>query len=142
MSHGFGGIAILWKNIIDKHVLCLEDGNERIQCVEYTTSTSAKILFISVYLPSKGKQSSVHEFQLCIYILTEIILNFKTTHEIVIGGDLNEDLGSVNSSKRLLYLDKLIKEQELCFSLAGNTYTNPQGADRSEIDHFLSRTSK
>ena len=43
MPRGFGGVAILWKNIIDKQVLRLEDGNERIQCVEYTTSTSAKI---------------------------------------------------------------------------------------------------
>ena len=84
----------------------------------------------------------MQEFQDCIDILTEIILKFKTTHEIVIGGDLNEDLGSVNSSKRLLYLDELIKEQELCFSLASNTYTNSQGADCSEIEHFLSRTSK
>jgi hypothetical protein len=49
----------------------LEDGWEKIQCVEISGNKDTKLLLISIYLPAKGSNNHVTEFQECIDELYE-----------------------------------------------------------------------
>jgi hypothetical protein len=46
----------------------------------------------------------------------EICIKYKTTHDILIGGDLNEDLSKENGEKRSTYIKQFIKNliQSFC----------------------------
>ena len=140
LPRGFGGVAILWKKDLEPYLKPLDDGNERIQCVECKADGARNILFISVYLPVRGYSDSIDEFAECIDILQEICLKYQSTHEMVIGGDLNEDLTNIcdgERSKRGSRLLQLINDFSLTYSVAGKTYISPSGVECSELDYFL-----
>ena len=60
------------------------------------------------------------------------------TYEIIIGGDLNEDLSKLdNISKRKKCLLDFINECGFQYQLSGRTFINSKGQDWSEIDYFL-----
>ncbi|CAC5405238.1 unnamed protein product [Mytilus coruscus] len=74
----------------------------------------------------------------CIDQLNEIVQKYKGTHEIVIGGDFNEDIvKETNNSKRKIALLEFMKECKLTTNHKGPTFINTSGADISEIDYFL-----
>ena len=141
LPRGYGGTAIIWKKELDTYVKVLQEGNERIQCVELKTNSDRPILCISVYLPSKGKADSTEEFLDCIEILSEICTTFQSSHDIVIAGDLNEHLSKPHdsSTKRALALNNFIAEFDFQYSNDGKTYISPAGHDCTEIDYFLVR---
>jgi hypothetical protein len=58
-------------------------------------------------------------------------------YDILIGGDLNEDLNKENGEKRAIYIKQFINNCNLNICYAGSTYINPQGQDCSEIDYLL-----
>ena len=108
MPRGYGGVAVLWHSSIDHLIRPVDDGGERTQCAEVTVLGNEKLLVVSVYLPTKGGTDSVMDYQDCLDQLYEIFQKYQTTHHIVIGGDLNEDLSSVGKpSKRIEYLIKV-----------------------------------
>ena len=43
----------------------------------------------------------------------EICIKYKTTHDILIGGDLNEDLSKENGEKRSTYIKQFINDCNL-----------------------------
>ena len=71
MPRVYGGTGILWKKELDHLINVIDIGNERIQCVEFMGS-SRKLLLVSVYMPCKGPQNHVLEFQECVDMLYEI----------------------------------------------------------------------
>jgi hypothetical protein len=73
----------------------------------------------------------------CIDQLYEIFQKFKDTHDILIGGDLNEDLNKSSPDKRGKYLRTFITDSQLTASFSENTYINPKGKECTEIDYFL-----
>ena len=50
---GYGGAAILWKKEINPLIKLIQDGNERLQCVEFLDNYKP-LLIVSAYLPNKG----------------------------------------------------------------------------------------
>jgi len=136
VPRGYGGVAILWKKQIDHLVKPLSDGGERIQCVEFIDNYTRLLLIVSVYLPTKGCHD-IDEYKDSIDQLYEICIKYKTTHAILIGGDLNENLNKENGEKRSIYIKQFINDCNLNICYAGSTYINPQGQDCSEIDYFL-----
>ncbi|VDI13607.1 Hypothetical predicted protein [Mytilus galloprovincialis] len=119
LPRGHGGVAVIWKNEIDSQVRPLDDGKERIQCVEIS-GKDQKLLVVSVYLPSTGGRNSTDEFLDTIDQLNEIITKYQDTHEIIIGGDLNEDLGNdERQNKRKKYLQQLIEDYRLGYENTG-----------------------
>jgi hypothetical protein len=54
-------------------------------------------------------------------------------YDILIGGDLNEDLNKENGEKRSIYIKQFINNCNLNICYAGSTYINPQGQVCSEI---------
>ena len=51
-------------------------------------------------MPCNGEKDSFHSFVDCVEQLQELILRFQSTHEILIGGDFNENALVNNGSKR------------------------------------------
>ena len=45
----YGGVGILWHKDIDSSVNIIDDGGERIQCIEITQEHGKPIIIISVY---------------------------------------------------------------------------------------------
>ncbi|CAC5411213.1 unnamed protein product [Mytilus coruscus] len=118
MPRGYGGVAVLWQKSIERFINPLPDGSSRLQCIELVIDKPQ--IIISVYLPTKSSNDSYDIFLDCLDQLYEIIQKYGGTHEIIIEGDLNEDLyNPSNNSRRKQKLNELMVE-----------YT-------SEIDYFL-----
>ena len=123
------------KSKIIKHI---PDGNERIQCVEFIDNFNKPLLIISAYLPTNYE---VDVFKDCIDQLYEIFQKFKDTHDILIGGDLNEDLNKSSPDKRGKYIRTFITDCQLTASFSGNTYINPKGEECTEIQDLCGPTT-
>ncbi|VDI31296.1 Hypothetical predicted protein [Mytilus galloprovincialis] len=135
MPRGHGSVAIMWKKQLDSYITQLPDGNDCIQCIEF--SGAEPLLIISVYLPCKGSSDSNEEFQECIDLLHEIYSKFKDTHNILLGGDLNENASQFSNSKRSKHLQEFMKEHNLLTKDLGPTFIHPNGCDSTCIDFFL-----
>ena len=94
------------------------------------------LLIVSGYLPTKGCHH-IDDYKDSIVQLYEICIKYNTTHNILTGGDIHEDLSKENGETRSTYIKQFINECNLNISYAESTYINPQGQDCSEIDYFL-----
>ncbi|CAC5412693.1 unnamed protein product [Mytilus coruscus] len=138
MPRGYGGVAIIWQKSIDHLIKPLSEGSVKMQCVELLSNSAHNLLLVSVYLPSKGSRDHVDEFLECIDQLYELYQIYYGTHDIIIAGDLNEDLNdTATSSKRNRYLRNFISECNLSFNNAGKTFIKASGVECSELDYFL-----
>ncbi|CAC5360985.1 unnamed protein product [Mytilus coruscus] len=121
----------------------LDDGRKRIQCVEVLGKDNNNLLLISVYLPSTGSHNHYEEFLDTIDQLNEIVLKYQDTHYMIIGGDLNEDLGNIDRiNKRKDYLEKFVKEAGLKYENEGKTFVKVNGEECSELDYFLHKLGR
>ncbi|CAG2222940.1 unnamed protein product [Mytilus edulis] len=136
VPRGYGGVAVIWKKEIDHLVKATDDGGERIQCVEFLDNMSKPLLIVSIYMPTQGCHD-LDEFKECIDQLFEIMQKYTRSHDILIGGDLNEDLTKNNKNQRTEYLLQFIKDFNLQVCFNGSTYINPKGQECSEIDYFM-----
>ena len=80
-----------------------KDGNERIQCIEFKDNNQRSLLIVSVYLPTKGCHD-LDEYIDSIDQLFEIYQKYNLTHDIIIGGDINEDLTKKSNDYRTNYI--------------------------------------
>jgi hypothetical protein len=141
MPRGYGGVAVIWRKEIDHIIRPLEDGSEKLQCIEIHGNKNSRLQVISVYLPAKESKNHVTEFQECIDEIYELIQKYGNIHKILIEGDLNEDLNNASGSKRNNYLQEFINEGQLKFNNTSKTFTNVNGKECSEIDYFLHNLS-
>ena len=141
MPRGYGGVGVIWRKEIDHIIRPLEDGSEKLQCIEIHGNKNSRLQVISVYLPAKGSKNHVTEFQECIDEIYELIQEYGNIHTILIEGDLNEDLNNASGSKRNNYLREFINEGQLKFNNTSKTFTNANGKECSEIDYFLHNLS-
>ncbi|VDI12916.1 Hypothetical predicted protein [Mytilus galloprovincialis] len=135
MPRGYGGTAILWKKNLDSIVTPLSIGNNRIQCIEINGDPN--LIVISVYLPCKGSTNSQTEFQECIDLLNEILTTYELTHQIIIGGDFNEEIFGSNDSIRQKYIVSFMDEHCLSTKDIGKTFISANGSDCTAIDYIL-----
>ncbi|VDI02141.1 Hypothetical predicted protein [Mytilus galloprovincialis] len=135
MPRGYGGTAILWKKNLDSIVTPLSIGNNRIQCIEINGDPN--LIVISVYLPCKGSTNSQTEFQECIDLLNEILATYELTHQIIIGGDFNEEIFGSNDSIRQKYIVSFMDEHCLSTKDTGKTFISANGSDCTAIDYIL-----
>ncbi|VDI19393.1 Hypothetical predicted protein [Mytilus galloprovincialis] len=133
---------------LDSITKTLDEGRECIQCVEVLEKDNNNLILISIYLPSTGSRDHYEEFKDTIDQLNEIVLKYQDTHYLIIGGDLNEDLGNIDIiSKRKDYLEKFVKETGLKYDNEGKTfvkdYTNrPVKWDKVDIDLYVAMTNE
>ena len=88
------------------------------------------------HLPTKGCHD-LEEFKENVDQLFEICQKYCLTHDILIGGDNNEDISRNKSDNRAKYIQQLIQDCHLQVCSAGNTYVNPKCQECSEINYFL-----
>jgi endonuclease/exonuclease/phosphatase family metal-dependent hydrolase len=141
MPRGYGGVTVIWRKEIDHIIRPLEDGSEKLQCIEIHGNKNSRLQVISVYLPAKESKNHVTEFQECIDEIYELIQKYGNIHKILIEGDLNVDLNNASGSKRNNYLREFINEGKLKFNNTSTTFTNANGKECSEIDYFLHNLS-
>ena len=143
LPRGYGGVAIIWKKDIDHLVKPLEDGRERIQAIEVNSNNIHKLLLVSVCMPATGSMEHQEEFYDTIDQLYEIWQKFHSSHQIIIGGDLNEDLNNQDKdTKRKKYLLKFIMDCGLTFTCSEKTFVKTNGEECSELDYFLQSNYK
>ena len=88
-------------------------------------------------MPCKGLHDNVDEFQDSLAQLQEIIQKFKSSHFILLGGDLYECLTSQKATKRLTSIRKFLAENQLSWQQMGKTYIGPNGVETSTIDYIF-----
>lgn len=136
MPRGFGGVAVLWKKDIDRIIRGIDDGNCRIQCIEL--NTEHPLVIISVYLPTKGNSNSTDELCECLDQMYEIVQKYNSTHDILIGGDLNEEIFRAdNTSRRVRAIKDFMADCDMETSSVGPTFTDSYGVEKSELDYIL-----
>ncbi|CAG2242255.1 unnamed protein product [Mytilus edulis] len=62
---------------------------------------------------------------------------YKTTHQIIIGGDFNENIFKENNSNRKNYILDFMSDHNLSTTEVGITYTHTSGISSSAIDYIL-----
>ena len=87
----------------------------------------ANLLIISVYLPCKGSPNSQNEFQECIDQLHEIMSTYEQTHQVIIGGDFNEEITNINTTTRQQYAVEFMAEHQMYTKEMGPTFINAKG---------------
>ena len=133
---GKGGVCVMWKSGLDEVINQQPDGGERFAVIEVFGS----LCIINVYLTARGTPNSDTEFQEQLAEITEIITKFRTTHEIILLGDLNASLHRNKNIKRDQIFRNFCKSLQLCNPLEGNpvqTFFHNNQKDTSQIDYIL-----
>ena len=73
----------------------------------------------------------------CFDQLSELCEKYKKTHDIIIGGDFNENISIENKSKRACVMNKFMEEYDLTTTSNGPLFINVNGVSVTEIDYVL-----
>ena len=87
----------MWPRARSNSVKRLEEGNERIQAVEITT-TESRLCVVNVYMPTLKLPGSKESYQENLDMVHHIIQEYSTTHQIIICGDCNGSLSDARSN--------------------------------------------
>ncbi|CAC5405005.1 unnamed protein product [Mytilus coruscus] len=88
-------------------------------------------------MPCKVSSQHLNDFQDCIAQLHEIVSTYKQTHQIIIGGDFNEDIVNGPTSQRKTYAKDFMKELDFETKYTGSTFIHSNGCDTTAIDYFI-----
>ena len=135
MPRGYGGTAILWKHDIDHLIQTLPDGGNRIQCVEL--KGIQPLLLISAYMPCRGLLDNIEDYSDCLDQLSEIVTKYSSTHKIILGGDMNEDIVNRGQSVRSQLLKEFLNCSNLDTRDTEKTYINPDGSLVYTLDYIF-----
>ena len=135
MPRGYGGAAVLWKPEIDHSVQPLPDGGNRTQCVQVKDGTP--LLLKSVYMPCRGLSDNVKDYVDCLDQLYEIVEKYSSSHIVILGGDMNEDLVLREQTARANHLKKFLAEAEMDTKSTTQTFVNPDGVFASTLDYVF-----
>ncbi|CAC5421447.1 unnamed protein product [Mytilus coruscus] len=91
-------------------------------------------IFIYVNLPCRGSNNHFTELNECLDHVLEI---YKNTHQLIIGGDLNENIYSLTNSQRKTAICNFMTEHKLSTVEIGITFVHPSGQAISAIDYIL-----
>jgi endonuclease/exonuclease/phosphatase family metal-dependent hydrolase len=136
---GYGGVAILWKKSLDRHIEVLKEGNNRMQAILLKPSAKEEILIISCYMPSRGRKEVMETYEETLAHISDLLGKYPQA-SIILGGDLNTDLESTTKSGRKSLLEAMMREENLVKAInkdIGATFVHPNGNDSSCIDYFL-----
>ena len=102
---GQSGIAIIWKTESNYAINTLNDGGNRVQAVQVST-TSGLMTLINTYLPSNGSHAKSTTYAEVLDEVNEIYEKYCGHSIIMWAGDLNGSLIRKHPSSN----DKLLKE--------------------------------
>ncbi|VDI04539.1 Hypothetical predicted protein [Mytilus galloprovincialis] len=139
---GMSGTAICYKREISSSVTEKSDGSMRINVIKVDVKPKP-LLIIGVYMPCRGGIDADRDYREITDELSEIILKYKSSCDIVIAGDTNASTARDKPNSRdKLFLD-FIKEHNF-YTPNGlgqeNTYFHPSGMSSTQIDYILEST--
>ena len=88
-------------------------------------------------MPCNGETDNYHSFVECTEQLQELTYTYQGTHDIIIGGDFNENALVKNSLKRSICFHIFLNENDIVTRYTDHTLIHPNGKDTSTIDFFL-----
>ena len=136
---GFGGVAIIWKDSINHMITKLDDGNERLVCIQIDVEPDP-IILICIYMPCRGSKRADSEFN-DILDQTRSIISKYSNCKPVICGDWNCDISSTDSSKKMTerhgMFRSFIAERNLNYKETDVTFIHPNGQEVSTIDYIF-----
>ena len=139
---GYGGVAILWRKIIDDEENLLPDGSSSIICLELKTNRK-KICIISLYMPSRGRPESEADSQDALDEINEIIEKYHHSHSIILMGDLNASLNRESPYPRGKALRSFCISNNICTDTPNvTTFYHSNGRDVSQIDYNILATKE
>ena len=91
LSHprGYGGVAIIWRSVLDRYIEPIASKSNRCIAITLTTNHEQYIL-INTYTPSSGH--SIEEYQMVLDEVAAIFYRYQDSHKIMWLGDLNGSL--------------------------------------------------
>jgi endonuclease/exonuclease/phosphatase family metal-dependent hydrolase len=66
---------------------------------------------------------------------------YEKTHQIIIGGDLNEEITNINTTTRQQYVVEFMAEHQMYTKEMGPTFINAKGKACTSIDYILFQES-
>jgi hypothetical protein len=113
----------------------LERTHSRSVVASFTYNALKWVLLCDCTL--KKSEGKINELINYIDQLHEIMVTYKNTHQIIIGGDFNEDIVNGKDSHRKHNIELFMLEHDLIASDLGATFIHNSGHDSTSIDFFL-----
>jgi hypothetical protein len=133
------GAALAWHDDLHSTTTVLPTTNERVAAVIFNISDESKILAISLYAPTSGKDD---EFLDCLGFLEEFLWNnIPNCGSVLIGMDSN--CSEKSSSRRKLAWSNFCKTFSFEMKKTGlPTFHHNNGTSESCIDYFVLQNCK
>ena len=134
-GHVWHGAAVAWHNDLHSTVTVLPATNARFAAIILGISDESKILVISLYAPTSGKDD---EYLECLSYLEEFLRsNTPSSGSILIGTDSN--CSDKSSRRRKLAWSEFCRTFSLEMKKTGlPTFHHNNGSSTSSIDYFVS----
>ena len=87
-------------------------------------------------MPCKGASDNYEAFSECLDQLNEIVSKYGNTHDVVLGGDFNEEI-SQGSPRRSTLLSEFLSDHCLTTTKTEKTFLHPNGIDSTTIDYIF-----
>ena len=138
-AHVWHGAAIAWHRDLHNSVTELVTTHSRFTGIILSIGSTSKILCISLYAPTSGKDE---EFLECLGFLEDfIVANTPITGSVLIGADSN--CSQKSSARRQLAWQEFCCKLSLVITSSNlPTFHHHNGTSESKIDYFLSSNCK
>lgn len=87
---GHAGVAICFKNKLQNFIEPLPDGGNRVIAIRL--NVIQPFILVCVYMPTRGGNATLDDYKAVLDELSEIIEKYRSTYDIIIGGDMNASL--------------------------------------------------
>ena len=136
---GHAGVAILWKNDINKYVRVLhKEGNKRIMVIKIETNRES-LMIINSYMPAGNTTVELTKYQDTRSEIGEIVEKYKQSNTVIWPGDFNGSSTRDKDFGRDIFLNFFCKANKFILQCDLNIPTfHHQSIERSKsrIYHF------
>lgn len=141
---GHAGVAILWKNEIDRYISILPDGSNRVQVIQISTK-KMPVTIINTYMPTDRSRDKSTDYCSVLDEVHEITAKYMNTSIILWVGDINASFVRLKPTMNDLLLKNFCEETgfiQVDCTPNRPTYHHFLGGITSQIDHFLQLSSQ
>lgn len=136
---GKAGVAIIWKNSLNKHIEILQEGGNRLTAIYL--QTTPPVVVINTYLPcDDGK---IDDYNALLDEVREVTMKYQDAANIIWIGDMNGSLERARGTGRAYKRDKALLAfcQETTFTPTIPIHDLPtfyhHNKSTSKIDHIM-----
>ena len=95
------------------------------------------LLLVSVYMPCRGLSENIEDYSDCLDQLSEIVAKYNGSHNMVLEGDINEDMVLRDQTVRAQLLKSFVKDSLLDTNHTSQANNNPEGVLVSTLDYMF-----